>query len=120
MTDLSYCRKPGAILVPNEVSPAPPVYSEVCCSTTTSSAEDIPSSAPPPYILLPEEHPLQLKFSIGDDGDNEGRVFHFQCAVCKYKTKCRLPVGKKVGLLRCSKCKECTVRVWYCIFSVFL
>jgi DNA-directed RNA polymerase subunit RPC12/RpoP len=97
--------------------PAPPLYSEVCPSLDLPSTEDagpskvpIPSpppiSSPPPYTLLPEELPQQL--SSSSTAEHEQTLCDFQCAACKFKTKFTLPVGKRVGLVRCSKCKECT------------
>ena len=125
-------RKSEAITQTSGNLPAPPLYSEVCSSLDLPSTEvpdpyEIPLPSPPPvpspptYTLLPEELPQKLT-----EQEQEG-LCDFQCAACKFKTKFVLPNGKQVGLVRCSKCKECTVSVcqsgnvmcYECLFIFF-
>lgn len=120
---------PQASTISTATLPVPPPYSVVqqphaglsdiqesfdYCNKVTPEPYEVPMSSPPPHTLLPPENPVQPQDSASEHQQNvgirqHGGVHQFQCAVCKCTAKYQQPPDQKIGLVRCLKCKECTV-----------
>ena len=115
---------PYSAVAPSQNTPVPTDQSV----TRVSSPYEMPVPSPPPYFLLPPEYP-QLPGGMVSPPDptdqvhvkTGNRLIEFQCAVCKHKSNYQMPSGQRIRLVRCPRCKECTVWCIYAIgFLIFL